>query len=73
MSNPFDDENGFFLVVVNREGQHSIWPSFAAVPDGWTVAQEAGTREAAVAYVENNWTDLRPLSLREQSTADQGR
>ncbi|HET6860675.1 MAG TPA: MbtH family protein [Streptomyces sp.] len=67
MSNPFDDEDGFFLVLVNEEDQHSIWPSFATVPDGWTVALEASTRETAVAFVESNWTDLRPRSLREQS------
>ncbi|WNF28010.1 MbtH family protein [Streptomyces sp. C11-1] len=67
MSNPFDDADGFFLVLVNEEDQHSIWPSFATVPDGWTVALEASTRETAVAFVENNWTDLRPRSLREQS------
>ncbi|MFD5886497.1 MbtH family protein [Streptomyces sp. NPDC060334] len=65
MSNPFEDQDGFFLVLVNYEDQHSIWPAFAAVPDGWTVALEAGTRDAALAFVEGNWTDLRPLSLRD--------
>ncbi|MEU0743778.1 MbtH family protein [Streptomyces sp. NPDC006134] len=73
MSNPFDDQDGFFMVLVNTEGQHSIWPAFATVPDGWTVAMEAGTRDAAVAFVESNWTDLRPLSLRERSTAGPSR
>ncbi|WP_175408073.1 MbtH family protein [Streptomyces sp. TRM64462] len=73
MSNPFDDQDGFFLVLVNSEGQYSIWPAFVAVPDGWTVAMEAGTRDAAVAFVESNWTDLRPLSLREQSAAGRSR
>lgn len=32
MANPFDDENGTFLVLVNAEAQHSLWPVFAAVP-----------------------------------------
>ena len=33
-SNPFDDENGTFFVLVNDEEQHSLWPTFAAVPRG---------------------------------------
>ncbi|MDH6703322.1 MULTISPECIES: MbtH family protein [unclassified Kitasatospora] len=66
MANPFDREDGTFLVLVNEEGQHSLWPSFAAVPEGWTVALEATDRAAAVAHIESNWTDMRPLSLQQQ-------
>ncbi|MCC2274657.1 MbtH family protein [Streptomyces sp. ET3-23] len=65
MTNPFDDQDGTFLVLVNSEGQHSIWPAFAKVPDGWTVALGESSREAALAHVEENWTDMRPSSLRE--------
>lgn len=65
MTNPFDDQDGTFLVLVNGEGQYSIWPSFAEVPAGWTVALGESTRTAALSYVEENWTDMRPLSLRE--------
>jgi MbtH protein len=63
MTNPFDDENGTFLVLVNEEGQHSLWPSFAEVPDGWTIAHGPGARRECLAYVEENWTDMRPKSL----------
>ncbi|MET7425487.1 MbtH family protein [Dactylosporangium sp. NPDC005555] len=69
MSNPFDDETGTFLVLVNDEGQHSLWPSFAQVPAGWTVALPETDRAAALAYVEANWTDLRPKSLIAQMDA----
>ncbi|MCX2926249.1 MbtH family protein [Streptomyces sp. NEAU-W12] len=62
-TNPFDDENGRFLVLVNDENQHSLWPSFSAVPEGWTVAHQEDTRQACVAYIEENWTDIRPKSL----------
>ncbi len=34
-TNPFDDENGQFHVLVNDEDQHSLWPAFAEVPAGW--------------------------------------
>jgi uncharacterized protein YbdZ (MbtH family) len=65
VANPFDDQDGTFLVLVNDEGQHSLWPAFAQQPEGWTVALGEGPREAALAYVEEHWTDMRPRSLRE--------
>jgi MbtH protein len=61
--NPFDDPDGTFLVLVNEEGQYSLWPVFAGIPGGWTVARGRDTRDASVAYIEKNWTDLRPKSL----------
>ncbi|MFD1146986.1 MbtH family protein [Saccharothrix hoggarensis] len=64
MTNPFEDPEGRFHVLVNDEGQHSLWPSFADVPAGWTSRFGPDTRDACVAYVEEHWTDLRPLSLR---------
>lgn len=63
MSNPFEDENGTYRVLVNDEGQHSLWPSFAEIPDGWQVAHEEDTRQACLEYVETHWTDMRPRSL----------
>jgi uncharacterized protein YbdZ (MbtH family) len=36
--NPFDDEHGTFYSLINGEGQYSLWPTFADVPAGWTVA-----------------------------------
>jgi MbtH protein len=62
-TNPFDDPEGRFLVLVNDEGQHSLWPSFAEVPGGWTVAFDENGREACLEYIETHWTDLRPRSL----------
>lgn len=63
MTNPFEDENASFYVLVNDEGQHSLWPSFAEVPPGWTVTYGLAPREDCLAYVEENWTDMRPASL----------
>ncbi|MEU2901218.1 MbtH family protein [Streptomyces sp. NPDC001273] len=63
MSNPFENPDGTFLVLVNDEGQHSLWPSFAEVPAGWTVALGQNDRQTCLAYVEEHWTDMRPLSL----------
>lgn len=63
MTNPFDDENGLFVVLVNDENQHSLWPSFADVPAGWTVALTESSRADCLAYVEEHWKDMRPASL----------
>ncbi|MFE9674323.1 MbtH family protein [Streptomyces sp. NPDC006259] len=62
-TNPFDDTEGRFLVLVNDEGQYSLWPSFADVPGGWSVALPENTRQACLDFVESHWTDLRPRSL----------
>jgi len=63
MTNPFDDESGTFHVLVNNEGQHSLWPTFVPVPQGWTIAHESDSRAACLAFIEKNWTDMRPKSL----------
>ena len=45
MTNPFEDENGTFHVLINDEGQYSLWPSFVDVPDGWTVGTRPSKRQ----------------------------
>lgn len=63
MTNPFSDEDTDYLVLVNDEGQYSLWPAAAAVPDGWRSVLPAGSRKSSLEFVERNWTDMRPLSL----------
>ncbi|MDR7173037.1 MbtH protein [Nocardia kruczakiae] len=69
-TNPFDDDNGRFSVLINDEEQYSIWPTFAEVPDGWDVVFGENSRQACIEYVEENWTDMRPKSLRDAMAAD---
>ncbi|AQA05524.1 MbtH family protein [Mycobacterium sp. MS1601] len=72
-SNPFDDPDGRFFVLVNDEEQHSLWPTFAEVPAGWSVVfgdPDGCDRESALRYVDENWTDMRPLSLRQKMASD---
>lgn len=71
MTNPFDDENGEFYVLVNDENQHSLWPTFADIPAGWKQVFGPGSRQEAVDYVNENWTDLRPASLIKAMEGDQ--
>ncbi|MBB5153118.1 MbtH family protein [Saccharopolyspora phatthalungensis] len=63
MTNPFEDEDARYLVLVNAEGQHSLWPATIEVPPGWTVARSESSRQTCVDYIEEHWTDLRPRSL----------
>jgi MbtH protein len=62
-TNPFDVEDGTFRVLVNAEGQYSLWPAAIAVPRGWTGAHGPAAKAACLAYVREHWTDPRPRSL----------
>jgi MbtH protein len=63
MSNPFEQSDSEYFALVNPEGQYSLWPAHISIPDGWRLAHAKGTREECVQYIENNWKDMRPLSL----------
>ena len=63
MANPFEDPDASYRVLVNHEGQHSLWPAAQPVPDGWTVAHDTDSRASCLEYIEENWTDMRPKSL----------
>jgi len=63
MDNPFDDPNGKFLVLVNAENQHSLWPVFVDIPHGWNAAFGPDGRQPCLDYVDQHWTDMRPTSL----------
>jgi uncharacterized protein YbdZ (MbtH family) len=69
VTNPFDDADGRFFVLVNDENQHSLWPVFIDVPAGWRVVHGEADRASCLDYVEENWTDMRPRSLVEQTAA----
>ncbi|HEY1363928.1 MAG TPA: MbtH family protein, partial [Xanthobacteraceae bacterium] len=51
MTNPFEDENGTYHVLINDEGQHSLWPTFVDVPQGWTIIHKSDTRAACLEFI----------------------
>jgi MbtH protein len=61
--NPFDDPDGFYLVLINDEDQFSLWPEFADIPAGWWIAHESAGRATCIEFINENWTDIRPASL----------
>jgi MbtH protein len=67
MPNPFENDDAQYFVLVNDDGQHSLWPADLTVPDGWTGVFGPAGRGACTEYVGQNWTDMRPRSLVEQS------
>lgn len=69
MTNPFEDPDGRYAVLVNDEGQYSLWPTFAEVPAGWSVALAETDRQSCLDFIEQTWTDMRPRSLVEAMAA----
>ncbi|MGW2422083.1 MbtH family protein [Streptomyces sp. NPDC001709] len=59
-----DGTTGLHHVVINHERQYSVWPTDRAVPAGWSPVGVTSTLEECLAYVDREWTDLRPQSLR---------
>ncbi|SMO88201.1 MbtH family protein [Melghirimyces algeriensis] len=64
MTNPFEDQESTYLVLMNEEGQYSIWPADIDVPPGWSIVFTENTRESCIEYIYSHWTDLKPHSLR---------
>jgi MbtH protein len=63
------DDSTVYRVVVNHEEQYSIWPVAKAVPRGWFDAGKQGSRTVCLAHIEQEWTDMRPRSLRNHDEA----
>jgi MbtH protein len=70
MSEEMDDQQ--YLVVKNYEEQYSLWPASKPLPPGWSNGGRSGSRADCLDYIEQVWTDMRPLSLRRQMEADRG-
>ncbi|MEU2872324.1 MbtH family protein [Streptomyces olivoreticuli] len=55
MRSPFEDPGQgeeSHLVLTNAAGEHSLWPAFADVPEGWTVALPASGHRACLDHLE---------------------
>jgi MbtH protein len=65
MTNPFDDDDGEFIVLVNDEEQYSLWPAFREIAPGWRAVGPKGSRRTCLDWIDATWTDMRPKALRE--------
>lgn len=64
MSHTPDADPTLYHAVVNDEEQYSLWPADRPLPAGWRVAGKTGSKAEVLAFIEQVWTDLRPLSVR---------
>jgi MbtH protein len=62
--NDEQEDQTIYKAVVNHEEQYSIWPAHKDLPLGWSEAGKSGTNAECLAYIEQVWIDMRPLSLR---------
>jgi uncharacterized protein YbdZ (MbtH family) len=60
------EDTTIYKVVVNHEEQYSIWPDYKDLPLGWTQVGRSGLKSECLAYIDETWTDMRPLSLRKK-------
>jgi MbtH protein len=67
----WDSEDTRFRVVVNHEEQYSIWPDYKDLPNGWRDVGKLGNKQECLKYIDEVWTDMRPLSLRKFMEANQ--
>jgi MbtH protein len=61
-----DEDTTIYVAVVNHEEQYSIWPEGRELPLGWNEAGKRGLKAEVLAWIEEVWTDMRPLSLRQR-------
>jgi MbtH protein len=59
-----DDENTLYRVVVNHQGQYSIWRADDPIPLGWTDVGKTATKSECLDYLQRVWTDMAPFSAR---------
>ena len=58
-------DSRLYTVVINGEQQYSLWLCGRELPAGWTEAGKQGTRSECLDYIQEVWTDMRPLSVRQ--------
>ena len=61
------DDRSLHKVLINHEGQYSLWAADRDPPSGWREVGKSGLKDECLAYIEEVWTDMRPLSLRQAS------
>ena len=72
MAGEREEDNIIYTVVRNEEEQYSIWIADRALPPGWIAAGKTGSKAECLAYIDEVWTDMRPLSLRKVMAGNAG-
>lgn len=69
MESESSDDETIYKVVGNHEDQYSIWPAHRENALGWRDIGKQGSKAECLAYIDEVWTDMRPLSLRKAMEA----
>lgn len=59
-----------YNVVINDEEQYSIWPADRDCPAGWRPVGPTGPKQECLGYIDQVWTDITPLSVRQALQRD---
>jgi MbtH protein len=73
MTHDIQQDTTIYRAVVNHEEQYSIWPKTKELPPGWRDAGKEGPKADVLAFIDEVWTDMRPLSLRQAMDATKPR
>ncbi|HIF57937.1 MAG TPA: MbtH family NRPS accessory protein [Rhodospirillales bacterium] len=68
--NAYTIDGDLFKVLINNEEQYSIWPEQKETPSGWFDVGFTGSKSDVSEYIDEHWTDMRPLSLRKAMAAN---
>jgi MbtH protein len=68
-----EEQNWTYKVLINDEGQYSLWPEFKEIPDGWRSVGVIGSKTECLAFIDSTWKDMRPLSLKKAMETDSRR
>jgi uncharacterized protein YbdZ (MbtH family) len=67
------EDRTVYQVVLNDEEQYSIWPADRDLPPGWRPDGTSGLKAECLAHIDEVWTDMRPLSLRQFMASEERR
>ena len=65
------EDTTIYEVVVNHEEQYSIWPAGRELPLGWSAVGVKGPKPVCLDWIKENWTDMRPKSLRDRMAGEE--
>jgi MbtH protein len=68
--NAYTIDGDLFKAIINDEEQYSIWPEQKETPAGWREVGFTGSKAEVSGYIDQHWTDMRPLSLRKAMAAN---
>jgi MbtH protein len=60
-----DDDDRLYHIVINDEEQYSIWFADRELPLGWRAVGQPALKQNCLDRIDELWTDMRPLSLRQ--------